>query len=67
MPSAADVAKRQFLQVLREVAAKYHVDVPVSRESPRKEVERAYRKVAAKAHPDKGGAQADFQRLSASS
>ena len=65
MPSEADVAKRELVKVLREVAVKYRVPLSLARESSRKDVEKAFRKVSCKAHPDKGGLLADFQKLSA--
>ena len=65
MPSQADVAKRELVKVLRELAAKYSVSVSLTRESSNKDVEKAFRKVSGKAHPDKGGLLADFQKLSA--
>ena len=65
MPSAADVAKRELVKVLRELASKYKVNLTLTRDSPKKDVERAFRAVAGKAHPDKGGRLEDFQKLSA--
>ena len=65
MPSPTDLAKRDLVKVLRELAVKYGVALSLTRESANKEVEKAFRKVSFKAHPDKGGLLADFQRLSA--
>ena len=65
MPSQADVAKRELVKVLRELAAKYRVPLSLCRESSKQEVDKAFRKVSCKAHPDKGGLLADFQKLSA--
>ena len=65
MPSAVDAAKRELVKVLRELAAKYTVALSLTRESPDKDVTKAFRKVSSKAHPDKGGLLADFQKLSA--
>ena len=66
MPSEIDVAKRELVKVLRELAAKYRVNLVLTRESSTNDVEKAFRKVSGKAHPDKGGLLADFQKLSAS-
>jgi hypothetical protein len=65
MPSQTDVAKRELVKVLRELAVKYSVPLSLTRESTNKDVEKAFRKVSCKAHPDKGGLLADFQKLSA--
>ena len=65
MPSPTDVAKRDLVKVLRDLAAKYNVSLSLTRDSSTKDVEKAFRKVSCKAHPDKGGLLADFQRLSA--
>ena len=65
MPSEADIAKRELVKLLRALAAKYGVALTVARESAEKDVHQAFRKVSLKAHPDKGGAVADFQKLSA--
>ena len=55
MPSEVDLAKRELVRVLRELAAKYRIVLALSRESSKKEVETAFRRVSVKAHPDKGG------------
>ena len=66
MPSKLDVAKRQLVRLLRELGHTYEVQVVVTRESPPEEINRAFRSVARKAHPDKpGGCTKDFQALSA--
>ena len=65
MPSEADIAKRELVKLLRALAAKYGVALTVARESAEKDARQAFRKVSLKAHPDKGGAVADFQKLSA--
>ncbi len=65
MPSELDDAKRELVKVLRELAAKYQVNLVLTRDSSNKDVAKAFRKVSLKAHPDKGGSLADFQKLSA--
>ena len=66
MPSPCDVAKRHFVRLLRTLGKTYEVQVMVNRDSPPQDVNRAYRSVARKAHPDKpGGSTKDFQALSA--
>ena len=65
MPSAVDLAKRELVKVLRELAEKYGVVLTLTRDSANKDVEKAFRKVARRVHPDKGGLLADFQKLSA--
>ena len=64
MPSEVDVAKRELVKVLKSLAAKYTIDLQLSRDSSDADVKKAFRKVSLKAHPDKGGAVADFQKLS---
>ena len=56
-------AKRAFVTVLLSVAAAYRIAVQVNRELEDKVLLAAYRRVALKAHPDKGGRKKDFQRL----
>ena len=65
MPSAVDLAKRELVKVLRELAEKYGVVLTLTRDSANKDVEKAFRKVSRRVHPDKGGLLADFQKLSA--
>ena len=65
MPSEMDVAKRNLVRVLTSLARKYGVHLALTRDSTPGEVQTAYRSVARKAHPDKGGSNDDFQRLSA--
>ena len=65
MPSETDMAKRALVKLLRELAVKYEVPLLITRESPNKDIEKAFRKVSFKAHPDKGGLLLDFQRMSA--
>ena len=49
------LAKRAFVRVLLAFAAQYVVPVTVNRESNDKDVMAAFRAVAKRAHPDKGG------------
>ena len=64
MPSPTDVAKRELVKLLKSLAAKYGVQLEVTRDSADKEVVKAWRKVSLKTHPDKGGEGEDFARLS---
>ena len=48
-------AKRALVKVLLTLAALYCLHVEVNRESGDQEVLKAFRRVALKAHPDKGG------------
>ena len=64
MPSELDIAKRGLVKVLKDLAAKYHVNLTLSRESSNIDVTKAFRKLSLKTHPDKGGAEEDFKRLS---
>ena len=52
MPSEVDIAKRELVKVLRELAAKYRVNLVLTRESSTKDVEKAFRKVSGKAYLD---------------
>ena len=63
--SALQVAKRAFVSVLLSVASTYSVKVKVNRDTKDKDLLGAYRQVVKKAHPDKGGDTAKFQRLQA--
>ena len=63
--SAVQAAKRALVVVLRSLAAVYSIMLEVNRDSPDDEVKKAFKRVAAKAHPDKGGATEDSQRLNA--
>ena len=65
MPSETDTAKRALGKRLRELAARYDVALTLTRDSSNKDVEKAFRKVSFKVHPDKGGVLLDFQRMSA--
>ena len=57
------VAKRALVNVLRVLAALYTIVLKVNREASDADVLRSYRRVILKAHPDKGGSTADFQKL----
>ena len=63
--SALNSAKRAFVTVLLSVASTCSVKVKVNRDSKDKDLLGAYRQVVKKAHPDKGGDTAKFQRLQA--
>ena len=66
MPSSLESAKRSLVSLLRELGQRYGVAVTVTRDSNPPEVDRAFRMVARRAHPDKpSGNKEDFQRLSA--
>ena len=65
MPSAVDTGKRELVKLLRGLAQRYQLRLDVSRDSSDKEVSKAFKKVSLRVHPDKGGEQTDFQRLSA--
>ena len=58
-------AKRALVNLLKELGERYGVTVNVTRDSPDGTVSRALHRVLLKAHPDKGGATADAQRLTA--
>ena len=61
--SAVQVAKRAFVRVLLRLAQLYGVAIAVTRDSSDRQLEAAFRKLAVRVHPDKGGAAADFQVL----
>ena len=65
MPSEVDLAKRELVKLLKSLASKYKLLLELSRDSSDNDVKKAFRKVSLKAHPDKGGDVADFQKLSA--
>ena len=64
--SAAQRAQRAFVSVLVSLAQAYGIALQVTRDSMAAEVLKAYRQVAKRTHPDKGGRKRDFQRLQAS-
>ena len=55
MPSAVDLAKRELVKVLKELAAKYSITFAftLTRESSDEDVIKAFRRVSLKVHPDK--------------
>ena len=55
MGSAGQTRKRAFVKVLLRLAALYKLVCGVNRDSTDAQVESAFRKVAAKCHPDKRG------------
>ena len=66
MPSPLETAKRALVALLRALGLAFHCQVTVTRDSSEQEVNRAFRKVARKVHPDKpGGNTEEFQKLSA--
>ena len=58
-------AQTALVTVLLRLAAKYCVQLGVTGDSSEKELTAAFRKVARRAHPDKGGTTADTQELTA--
>ena len=58
-------AKRALVSLLLRLALAYNIGISVNRDSDDNDVKRAFRKVSAKVHPDKGGATADFRSLNA--
>ena len=63
--SPLTLAKRAFVKVLLALASSYGVAVQVNRDTADHAVLAAYKRVALKAHPDKGGTNEDFQKLHA--
>ena len=64
MPSSSVLlAKRSLVSLLLRLAVAYQVVISVNRTSPDAGVKAAFRKVALKVHPDKGGDTAEFQKL----
>ena len=60
--SSAQRAQRALVSVLVSLAQAYGIALQVNRESVAAEVLKAYRQVAKRTHPDKGGRKRDFQR-----
>ncbi|CAE7641355.1 unnamed protein product [Symbiodinium pilosum] len=58
-------AKRALVTLLLPLASAYGLHISLTRDSADDDVRKAFRKVAVKVHPDKGGAAADAQRLNA--
>ena len=65
MPSPVESAQRELVKLLKAVAGHHGLTLELTRDSADNDVEKAFRRVALKAHPDKGGDQAEFQALSA--
>ena len=66
MPCSYSVlAKRALVHVLLSLATAYNIVVNVNRDSSNEELLKGYRRVALKAHPDKGGDKKQFQQLQA--
>ena len=63
--SAKQLAKRAFLTILLEVARLYGLQPNINRESGDGDLEKTWKKVILRAHPDKGGDKGMFQKLSA--
>ena len=61
--SGPQQAKRALVKVLLALAAIYTVHLQVSRDSGDTQVLKAYKRVALKVHPDKGGLQEHYQSL----
>jgi hypothetical protein len=61
----AQAAKRALVILLRTLATSYNLILDLNRDSSEVDVNKAFKKVAAKVHPDKGGATEDAQRLNA--
>ena len=59
-----DRLKRAFVTLLLVLAKRYGVNVVgLTRDAPPADLQKAYRKVVLKCHPDKGGSDADQARL----
>jgi hypothetical protein len=65
MVSNIDTAKRALVTLLKSLAGIYCVVVVLTRQSTDVEVSAAFKKVARKAHPDKGGAPEHQKALNA--
>ena len=61
--SPLQAAKRALVKVLLALASAYNVSVQVTRDSADSAVNAAYKKLALKVHPDKGGTTEHFQQL----
>jgi hypothetical protein len=60
--SVAQAAKRAFVAVLLALARQYGVDVGINRDSKDELLEKTFKKVVCRAHPDKGGTTEDAQK-----
>ena len=63
--SILDRDKRALVSLLLRLASAYGVALDVRRESDEKAILQAYRRIAKKVHPDKGGTKKSFQALQA--
>ena len=61
--NAAQVAKRAFVKVLLRLATAYRLFLGINRDSNDQALTSAYRKLARKVHPDKGGSETDQKTL----
>ena len=59
------LAKRALVSLLKALAVQYQVLLTLNRESSDTDVSKAFKKIALKAHPDKGGREEDFKKLNA--
>ena len=62
--SPLQAAKRVLVSVILKLAGIYAVSIAVNRDSNDADVQRGYRRIALKAHPDKGGSEEHFKELS---
>ena len=58
-------SKRALVKLLRELTAIHGLNLPLTRDSPDADVTNAFKRVAAKVHPDKGGSLQHSQQLHA--
>ena len=65
MPSPVESAQRELVKLLKAVAGHHGLTLELTRDSADNDVEEAFRRVALKAHPGRGGDLAEFQALSA--
>ena len=62
--SLVTLAKRALVTLLLAFARQYQIPaLVINRDSPDKDILTAFKKVARRIHPDKGGSTSDFQRL----
>ena len=62
--SLVTLAKRALVTLLLAFARQYQIlALVIIRDSPDKDILAAFKKVARRIHPDKGGSTSDFQRL----
>ena len=61
--SKLQVARRALVILIKALAAQYQIVVSVSRDAADKDVTAAFKRVALKVHPDKGGNEDDFKKL----